>query len=255
MIIFCNTKISLTMKKLLFSAVLMTVLLLTASVQEVVAQSKTEELKTYLQQLEVDKVQYKNDPARYHEYENKITAIKVELGTQSVVPNTTTETKASSEQPAETEQARMARTLSSDDYAKWKLAQVPKSMKSTQQAPEKMQYPRIQGQPVSEELYMGSPLEYRTFSGGTRTNSFPIAASEMNVPTVAFDVLANLLEKEKGIVKATFDQNTKHFVIQHNVEVLTSEVESIIKKVGSSDVFENEFAKLNLETISKHYNK
>ena len=102
------------MKKLLFSAVLVTAMLLTAGGQEASAQSRAEELKTYLQQLEVDKVQYKNDPARYQEYENKITAIKSELGesTTSQTPNA-----------QETEQERMARTLSSDDYAKWKLQQ------------------------------------------------------------------------------------------------------------------------------------
>lgn len=87
---------------------------------------------------------------------------------------------------------------------------------------------------------MGLPVEYRTFSGKTRTNYFPIAGSEVNIPTDRIRFISNANSKEKGIVKATFDANAKHFVIQHNVEVLTSEVESIIKKVGSSDVFENE---------------
>lgn len=243
------------MKKLLFSAVLMTVLLLTASVQEVAAQSRVEELKTYLQQLEVDKVQYKNDPTRYQEYENKIADIKAELGKQGASSKAANETKVSGEQVAETEQARMARTLSSDDYAKWKMAQVPNSMKSTQQASTRLEYQRIEGQPVNEELYMGTLPEYRTFTGQTRTNYFPVAESEKNLPNAVFDLLANLLVKQKGIVKANFDQSAGHFVIQHNAEVLTTEVESIIKKVGNSDLFESELSKLNIGNISKSYKK
>lgn len=241
------------MKNLFRNIFLVSCLLLITGAVEAQAQSNATELQAYLQQLEVDKVQYKNNPARYQEYESKIASIKAELKTMGVdeLPTQT----VTNEQPTETEQARMARTLSADEYAKWKMEQLPNSMKATQQMQTKMEYPRVQGQPVNEELYMGLPVEYRTFSGKTRTNYFPIAGSEVNIPTTVFDLLATLIVKEKGIVKATFDANAKHFVIQHNVEVLTSEVESIIKKVGSSDVFENEFAKLNLETISKHYNK
>lgn len=243
------------MKNLFRNIFLISCLLLTVGAVEVNAQSNATELQTYLQQLEVDKVKYKNDPARYKEYENKIASIKAELGEQGASPNAANETKASGEQVAETEQARMARTLSSDDYAKWKVAQVPNSMKSTQQASTRLEYQRIEGQPVNEELYMGTLPEYRTFTGQTRTNYFPVAESEKNLPNAVFDLLANLLVKQKGIVKANFDESARHFVIQHNAEVLTTEVESIIKKVGNSDLFESELSKLNIGNISKSYKK
>ena len=240
--------------KNLYFSMLVALFLMAASSMAAWAQSaKATELQTYLQQLEQDKLQYKNNLGRYQEYERKIAAIRAELGDKGTVSNVANTTTDSKEQAAETEQARMARTLSSDDYAKWKMAQVPNSMRSTQQAPTRLEYQRIEGQPVNEELYMGTLPEYRTFTGQTRTNYFPVAESEKNLPNAVFDLLANLLVKQKGIVKANFDESARHFVIQHNVEVLTTEVESIIKKVGNSDLFESELSNLNIGNISKSY--
>ncbi len=111
------------MKNLFRNIFLVSCLLLTVGAVEAQAQSNATELQAYLQQLEVDKVQYKNNPARYQEYENKIANIKKELGistTAEPAPNNV------ATQPQETEQARMARTLSVEEYDKWKIAQSPK---------------------------------------------------------------------------------------------------------------------------------
>ncbi|MCC7222677.1 MAG: hypothetical protein IT273_03065 [Chitinophagales bacterium] len=69
-------------KKNLFVSAFIMALMAMAGI-EAWAQSHANELKTYLQQLEIDKQQYSNDPARYQEYENKITAIKKELAGNS----------------------------------------------------------------------------------------------------------------------------------------------------------------------------
>jgi hypothetical protein len=110
--------------KNLYFYMLVALFLIAGSSMAAWAQSaKAIELQTYLQQLEQDKLQYKNNPSRYQEYEHKIAAIRAELGEQGIVSNIANTTTDSKGQPAETEQARMARTLSSDDYAKWKMAQ------------------------------------------------------------------------------------------------------------------------------------
>ena len=224
------------------------------------AQSNAAELKTYLQQLEVDKMQHKNNPARYQEYENKIASIKKELG-MSATNSTTEPTKNDvATQAQETEQARMARTLSATDYDKWKLAQSPKkenvSPKQLEAAQKKaVQYPREKGQPINEELYMGVPAEYRSLSGAVRKTTYPIADSEKDAPVQSFELLANFLKKERGITSAIFDNTTKQFVVEHNVEFLTTDVQHLIQKIGNSEAFEKAYNALNLPTYSKSKSK
>lgn len=69
-------------KKILFASAFVLALMAMAGI-EAWAQSHANELKTYLQQLEIEMQQYSNDPARYQEYENKIAAIKKELAGNS----------------------------------------------------------------------------------------------------------------------------------------------------------------------------
>lgn len=91
------------MKKLLQNIFLASCLLLiTGAVEAASAKVTQRSYKRILQQLEVDKVQYKNNPARYQEYERKIASIKAELRTMGVdeLPTQT----VTDEQPTETEQ-------------------------------------------------------------------------------------------------------------------------------------------------------
>ena len=250
------------MKNLFRNIFLASCLLLTVGAVEAQAQMNNEgELKTYLQQLEVDKMQHKNDPARYQEYENKIASIKKELGISGATNSTAEPTKSDVvTQPQETEQARMARTLSATDYDKWKLAQSPKkenaSTKQLEEAQKKaVQYPREKGQPISEELYMGVPAEYRSLSGAIRKTTYPIAESEKDAPVQGFELLANFLKKERGISSAIFDNATKQFVVEHNVEFLTTDVQHLIQKIGNSEAFEKAYSALNLPTYSKSKSK
>lgn len=76
------------MKQLLFYATFSVAMLFVFHPSEANAQSTKDELHTYLQQLEVEKLQYQNNPARYKEYENKIADITEQLKPKNAEVNT-----------------------------------------------------------------------------------------------------------------------------------------------------------------------
>jgi hypothetical protein len=185
--------------KNLYFSMLVALFLMAASSMAAWAQSaKATELQTYLQQLEQDKLQYSNNPDRYQEYERKIAAIRAELGDKGTVSNVANTTTDSKEQAAETEQARMARTLSSDDYAKWKMANAPLA--------------KIEKESGPMAKTANTVIEQKQDLEGTNPQKFAHKRKSNNVdkmPYSAEQKQANIMRVEEAMKKAQSEHNTE----------------------------------------------
>ena len=184
------------MEKLLQNIFFASCLLLIAGTVEAQAQSNATELQAYLQQLEVDKVQHKNNPARYQEYENKIASIKAELRTMGVdeLPTQT----VTDEQPTETEQARMVRTLSADEYAKWKMANAPLAKIENKNGPMAKTANAVIEQ--KQDLEAANPQKFAHKHKSNNVAKMPYSVEQKQ---------ANIMRVEEAMKKAQNEHNAK----------------------------------------------